>query len=131
MTLNSGFAGAIAASLGARAQDSADEAPGDASAADIELFQQALLEAAQVRGAVVARTSASPGASPLLSGLADHLHGRAEGLSSRVSRVVASRDPVGMMQATAHLVDSSIETTLIAKVIGKTVSAVDQLTKLS
>ena len=47
-----------------------------------------------------------------------------------VDEAVRTGSPEQMIKVTAAMVDSGTETDLLAKTIGKTVSAVDQLTKL-
>lgn len=70
-------------------------------------------------------------ASQPLNDLSNYLAGRNHAVTQMMDKVLRTGNPHEMMQATSVLIDGGVETDLVAKVIGKTISAVDQLTKLS
>ena len=70
------------------------------------------------------------GAARVLNDLSTYLSGRQQTVARMVDEAVRTGSPEQMIKVTAAMVDSGTETDLLAKTIGKTVSAVDQLTKL-
>jgi hypothetical protein len=78
-------------------------------------------------------SAAEPGARPMgpLSHLSDYLKAKHEHISGMVGSVLVSRDPTAVNRVTAAMADSGVESDFLAKVLGKTISGVDQLTKLN
>ena len=70
------------------------------------------------------------GAAKVLNDLSAYLSGRQQAVARMVDEAVRTGSPEQMLKVSAAMVDSGTETDLLAKTIGKTVSAVDQLTKL-
>jgi hypothetical protein len=70
------------------------------------------------------------GVAKVLNELSAYLSGRQQAVARMVGEAVDTGSPEQMMKVTAAMVDSGTETDLLAKTIGKTVGAVDQLTKL-
>jgi len=70
------------------------------------------------------------GAARVLNDLSAYLSGRQQAVARMVDEAVRTGSPEQMLKVSAAMVDSGTETDLLAKTIGKTVSAVDQLTKL-
>lgn len=66
-----------------------------------------------------------------LSDLSDYLHHKQVKFVGMVGAVLNSRDTTAINKTVATMVDNGVENDLMAKTIGKTVSAVDQLTKLN
>jgi len=96
--------------------------------ADLRIFHQTMSDLASAASIVRPReaTSVSP-----LSQLSDYLRGQRMDLVHRMSAVVATRNPQSLLQATAAMVDAGVESTLVAKVLGKTVAGIDKLTNLN
>ncbi|WP_426162392.1 EscI/YscI/HrpB family type III secretion system inner rod protein [Pseudoduganella sp. R-34] len=111
-------AAARAATLRAAGADSA-------AARDVDVFRQALQ--APLPGSVLkpGRTGSA------LQELTDALSRNRRSLARQIEQVQTTRDPASIVKITNELVDQGVQNDLIAKVVGKTVSAVDQLTKLS
>lgn len=101
---------------------------GNAGSADLELFTAAQAQARTMRALAAPPESAIPAA---LSALSRHLASRETTLVSCMSTVVAKRDPAALMRITSEMVNNGAENTLLAKTLGKTVSSIDQLTKLN
>jgi hypothetical protein len=99
-----------------------------AQIADLSIFHQAMNNLASA--APIVRAREAPSVSPL-SELSSYLRGRHLDLAQRMSEVIATRNPQSLLKATATMVDAGVESNLVAKVLGKTVSAIDQLTKLN
>jgi hypothetical protein len=87
------------------------------------------------RLAMQAPSGAGPALKPAgpapLGALSNYLNRQQRGIADQMARVQVTRDPAAMLQVTNELIDQGAQSDLIAKVIGKTVSAVDQLTKLN
>lgn len=66
-----------------------------------------------------------------LGDLSDHLKVRGERMASLVGAALVTRDPTVVNQVVASMTENGVEGDFTAKVLGKTVSAVDQLTKLN
>lgn len=96
--------------------------------ADLSVFHQTMSDLASAASVVRPREATS--VSPLFQ-LSDYMRGRQLDMVHRISSVVATRNPQAMLQATAAMADAGVESTLIAKVLGKTVAAVDKLTNLN
>jgi hypothetical protein len=71
------------------------------------------------------------GVGRLLDDLSKYMMGRRQAMVNMMDEAVRTGSPDKMLKVGAALIDGSTEATLIAKTIGKTVSAVDQLTKLN
>lgn len=99
-----------------------------AAMADLSVFHQTMSDLASAASVVRPREATS--VSPLFQ-LSDYMRGRQLDMVHRISSVVATRNPQAMLQATAAMADAGVESTLIAKVLGKTVAAVDKLTNLN
>lgn len=92
---------------------------------ELELFAQAL-QAPQARP--VLKPAGGAGA---LDTLSSYLQRNQRRVAGEMERVQVTRDPAAMLRITNELIDQGVQSDLIAKVIGKSVSAVDQLTKLN
>ena len=101
--------------------------PNWAQSEQVKIFQQ-MLNNDSDSGSLLKKTSPPAG---ILSSLSDHFKAQGEQVARMVGASVDSRDPVAMHRVSVVMQDNSIESDLVAKVIGKTVSAVDQLTKLN
>ncbi|MDQ0083810.1 hypothetical protein J2W35_004176 [Variovorax boronicumulans] len=77
-----------------------------------------------------ARSGGAPPAGPL-GAVSAYLSKRGTEMAELFEGTVRSRDPQSMLKATVKMTDASLENELLAKVIGKTVSGIEQLTKLS
>ena len=75
--------------------------------------------------------SLKPRPAGFLSELSDHLKSRGEQMAGLVGAALVSRDPTVVNQVVASMAENGVEGDFTAKVLGKTVSAVDQLTKLN
>jgi hypothetical protein len=71
------------------------------------------------------------GPAKALNDLSTYLSGRHQAVVRMMDEAVRTGSPEQMVKVTAAMIDNSTETDLLAKTVGKTVSAVDQLTKLS
>ena len=71
------------------------------------------------------------GPAKVLSDLSTYLSGRHQSVVRMMDEAVRTGSPEQMLKVTAAMIDNSAESDLLAKTVGKTVSAVDQLTKLS
>ena len=71
------------------------------------------------------------GPAKVLNDLSAYLSGRHQAVARMMDDAVRTGSPEQMLKVTAAMIDSGAETDLLAKTIGKTVSAVDQLTKLN
>lgn len=94
---------------------------------DLDLFNRAMQDA-MPRSAL--KSQAPAGVTPL-GQLSEYMRGHTQAMARQMSQVQATRDPATMLKVTAEMIDHGVESDLISKVIGKTVSTVDQLTKLS
>lgn len=97
--------------------------------ADAQAFAEAMMA---VQG-VDARDllEGSSGASSPLQGIAQALAGNREATAGRLTDAVRGHDNTGLLMVARDLQDQSVQGDLFAKVAGKTVSAIDQLTKLT
>jgi hypothetical protein len=76
--------------------------------------------------------TALPGSDPLhLNGLSSYLSKRGEKFAALYDDTIKYRSADSMLQVTKQMADGSFENELLAKVVGKTISGIDQLTKLS
>ena len=71
------------------------------------------------------------GPAKVLNDLSTYLSGRHQSVVRMMDEAVRTGSPEQMLKVTAAMIDNSAESDLLAKTVGKTVSAVDQLTKLS
>jgi len=115
---------------------SAPVVPVQPAQADLDFFADAMRDLESVSTSLApssARSSEAPlsGGVSRLEQLSDYLSERQVRMATDISKVLVSRDSAAMLQVTAKALDNSVESDLLAKVIGKTVSAVDQLTKLN
>jgi nitrogen regulatory protein PII-like uncharacterized protein len=94
---------------------------------DFALFQKTFQSLPSPVGRV-AKLSKDP---TLLGELSDYLSGRRGMASHQLSGILSSRDPAAMIEVAREMSDQAIEQDLLVKVIGKTVSSIDQLTKLN
>ena len=66
-----------------------------------------------------------------LEQLSSYFQGRAMHHAAAMSRVVMSRDPAALVRVAAEGMDMGVQSDLVSKFIGKSVSAVDAITKLN
>jgi hypothetical protein len=71
------------------------------------------------------------GPAKMLNDLSNYLSGRQQMVVRMMDVAVRTGSPEQMLKVNAAMIDNGVETDLLAKTIGKTVSAVDQLTKLN
>ncbi|MBV6322458.1 EscI/YscI/HrpB family type III secretion system inner rod protein [Duganella violaceipulchra] len=110
--------------LSADAGQTALPPSGRADQRDLDLFNLAMREP-------LPRSPLSAAGAAPLRALSDYFRDRGQALASQMARVQATRDPAAMLRVTNELIDLGVQNDLLAKVVGKSVSAVDQLTKLS
>lgn len=94
---------------------------------DLDLFNRAMQEA-MPRSAL--KSQALAFVTPL-GQLSEYMRRHTQMIARQMAQVQVTRDPATMLKVTAEMIDHGVESDLISKVIGKTVSTVDQLTKLS
>ncbi|UXH79533.1 EscI/YscI/HrpB family type III secretion system inner rod protein [Roseateles amylovorans] len=94
-------------------------------------FARAVAEVGGIEGSLVAARHRSP---QDVQGLSDVLGGpgvERRHLANRLNQMLRSGNTRDVPAITARMLDMSTQSDIVAKVVGKTVSAVDQLTKLS
>jgi len=110
---------------GAARGPSAAQLPAPAPREDLDLFAQALR-------APLPRPALKPaGGTGALDELSSSLRRSKRMVAAQMERLQVTRDPAAMLQITNELIDQGVQSDLIAKVIGKSVSGIDQLTKLN
>jgi hypothetical protein len=105
-----------------------------ASRAEVDLTQgmlQPLREGVLRKASPVKSVRELDGPAKALSDLSTYLSGRQQVVVRMMDEAVRTGNPEQMLKVTAAMIDNSAETDLLAKTLGKTVSALDQLTKLS
>ena len=71
------------------------------------------------------------GPAKALNDLSNYLSGRHQAVVRMIDEAVRIGSPEKMMKVNAAMIDLGAETDLLAKTVGKSVSALDQLTKLN
>jgi hypothetical protein len=113
------------------AQAVTDAAANSPAPDDLQQFEQVMGTMAKLRAQAPQRVAA-PGSDPLnLHGLSGYLSKRGEKFASLHDDKIKYRSPESILEVMKQMSDSSFENELLAKVVGKTISGIDQLTKLN
>lgn len=96
---------------------------------DLQLFQQAFDSFENPPKLSVSNAVSKP-TIPVFSELSEHFSKRRANFGQKIDSALASKNPNEMVQVVAAMGNQSAESELVAKLVGKSVSAIEQLTKL-
>jgi hypothetical protein len=101
--------------------------PSPPDSGDLAVFQQTLRSLQSPVGNA-GKVTTDPS---LLGELSNYLSARRSMAANQLTGVLNTRDPAALIEVSREMSDQAIEQDLLVKVIGKTVSSIDQLTKLN